>query len=219
MNRGGVTWRASCCDPAGASRSMKSGSRHSGRSFTKGSSTPRTSSAGPSGGSSGDAWRPVFRDPTTKRSTGGWRRSCFPPRERARPRRPGDPSPRRTSSPRCGGASPASSGSSPEIKEPLGDAALERANPPPFGRLRALVSGTARARVPLYGPANTVVLKETAERWTKALLGRTFAPGRETTDAIFALTPTGTRRQRPHPRSRRRTPNRSSCPAHRAGRR
>jgi hypothetical protein len=33
-----------------------------------------------------------------------------------------------------------------------------------------------------------VVLKETAERWTKVLLGRTFAPGRETTDAIFALT-------------------------------
>ena len=43
------------------------------------------------------------------------------------------------------------------------------------------------ARVPLYGPANTVVSKEAAERWTQALLGRSFAPGRETADAIFAL--------------------------------
>ncbi len=47
--------------------------------------------------------------------------------------------------------------------------------------------GRLGARVPLYGPANTVVLKETGERWARALLGRTFAPGRETTDAIFAL--------------------------------
>ena len=47
--------------------------------------------------------------------------------------------------------------------------------------------GPAGRRVPLYGPANTVVRKETAERWTEALLGRSFAPGRETGDAIFAL--------------------------------
>ena len=30
-------------------------------------------------------------------------------------------------------------------------------------------------------------VKETAERWTRTLLGRSFAPGRETGDAIFAL--------------------------------
>ena len=48
----------------------------------------------------------------------------------------------------------------------------------------------ARRRVPLYGPANTAVRKETAERWIKALLGRPFAPGRETADAIFALVAT-----------------------------
>ena len=41
--------------------------------------------------------------------------------------------------------------------------------------------------MPLYGPANTVVRKETAERWTTKLLSRSFAPGRETGDAIFAL--------------------------------
>ena len=42
-------------------------------------------------------------------------------------------------------------------------------------------------RVPLYGPANTVIGMETAERWTSALLERSFAAGRETGDAIFAL--------------------------------
>jgi hypothetical protein len=47
--------------------------------------------------------------------------------------------------------------------------------------------GRLGARVPLYGPANTVVRKETAERWARKLLGRSFAPGRETADAIFAL--------------------------------
>jgi DNA-K related protein len=41
--------------------------------------------------------------------------------------------------------------------------------------------------VPLYGPANTVVRKEAAERWARVLLGRSFASGRESADAIFAL--------------------------------
>ena len=41
--------------------------------------------------------------------------------------------------------------------------------------------------MPLYGPANTVVRKEAAERWTHALLNHAFAAGRETGDAIFAL--------------------------------
>ncbi|SIO59487.1 Hsp70 protein [Singulisphaera sp. GP187] len=47
--------------------------------------------------------------------------------------------------------------------------------------------GRLGARVLLYGPANTVVPREAAERWTRSLLERPFAPGRETTDAIFAL--------------------------------
>ena len=47
--------------------------------------------------------------------------------------------------------------------------------------------GRLGARVPLYGPANTVVPRETAERWASPSLDRPFAPGRETTDAIFAL--------------------------------
>ena len=75
----------------------------------------------------------------------------------------------------------------PDLKETLGDALvkdLARPNPPNhvlwcLGRLGG--------RVPLYGPANTTVPKETAERWAAALLDRPFAPGRETADAIFAL--------------------------------
>jgi len=45
--------------------------------------------------------------------------------------------------------------------------------------------------VPLFGPANATVPKETAERWAAALLDRPFAPGRETLDAIFALAQLG----------------------------
>ena len=47
--------------------------------------------------------------------------------------------------------------------------------------------GRVGARVPLFGPANTVASREKAERWTKALVDREFARGRETTDAIFSL--------------------------------
>ncbi len=47
--------------------------------------------------------------------------------------------------------------------------------------------GRLGARVLLYGPANTTVPKETAERWLDALLVRDYAAGREATDAVFAL--------------------------------
>jgi len=47
--------------------------------------------------------------------------------------------------------------------------------------------GRLGARVLLYGPANTVIPRETAEQWTLALLDREYAPGRETADAIFTL--------------------------------
>ncbi len=76
----------------------------------------------------------------------------------------------------------------PSIKESLGDALLKRIITRKYaGRTFSGVWVAWAARVPLYGPANTVVLKETAERWTRALLARSFAPGRETGDAIFAL--------------------------------
>jgi len=75
----------------------------------------------------------------------------------------------------------------PAIKESLGDALLKESTRAGLGAHTLWCLGRLGARVPLYGPANTVVLKATAERWTRNLLGRSFAPGRETADAIFAL--------------------------------
>src|SRR5690606_5115231 len=43
------------------------------------------------------------------------------------------------------------------------------------------------ARVPLYGPANTVVHPEVAVPWIEAVLNRSKLDGREVNDAIFAL--------------------------------
>ena len=76
---------------------------------------------------------------------------------------------------------------SPSLKDPLGDAlAKELAKPSPPGySLWSL--GRIGARVPLYGPANTVVHPEKASRWVEILLAREYGPGRETIDAVFAL--------------------------------
>ncbi|WP_337177142.1 Hsp70 family protein [Paludisphaera sp.] len=73
------------------------------------------------------------------------------------------------------------------VKEPLGAAlAAELARPTIPGHVLWSL-GRLGARVPLYGPANTVVRREAAERWVDALAARDYAPGRETADAIFAL--------------------------------
>jgi hypothetical protein len=72
-------------------------------------------------------------------------------------------------------------------KEPLGQALIKelgRPNPPGYA-LWCL--GRLGARVLLFGPANATVPLATAGRWAEALLGRTYAPGRESADAIFAL--------------------------------
>jgi molecular chaperone DnaK (HSP70) len=75
----------------------------------------------------------------------------------------------------------------PEIKESLGNALLKDAAHETLGAHVLWCLGRLGARVPLYGPANTVVRKETAERWASALLDRSFSLGREAADAIFAL--------------------------------
>jgi molecular chaperone DnaK (HSP70) len=75
----------------------------------------------------------------------------------------------------------------PESKEALGYALLRELSSRSAGSHVLWCLGRLGARVPLYGPANAVVHQNAAERWTKALLGRSFAPGRETGDAIFAL--------------------------------
>ncbi len=75
---------------------------------------------------------------------------------------------------------------SPEVKEMLGSVLIKERTPIP-GATALWCLGRFGARVPLYGLANTAVRREAAERWTEALLSRTFAPGRETAEAIFAL--------------------------------
>jgi molecular chaperone DnaK (HSP70) len=73
------------------------------------------------------------------------------------------------------------------LKEPLGDVLAKQVARPTRAAYSLWCLGRLGARVPLYGPANTVVVREAAERWTRALLGLAFAPGRESADAIFAL--------------------------------
>ena len=73
------------------------------------------------------------------------------------------------------------------VKESLGDALVKELGRPQPAPHALWCLGRIGARVPLYGPANTVVVKEKAERWTRTLLDENFAQGRETTDAVFAL--------------------------------
>ncbi|WP_165228708.1 Hsp70 family protein [Aquisphaera insulae] len=74
-----------------------------------------------------------------------------------------------------------------EVKEALGGALVKDLSRSPLPGHVLWCLGRLGARVPLYGPANTVVHREAAERWLEGLLQRTFAPGRETTDGLFAL--------------------------------
>jgi molecular chaperone DnaK (HSP70) len=73
------------------------------------------------------------------------------------------------------------------VKESMGDALVKELARPNLGGHVLWCLGRVGARVPLFGPANTVASREKAERWANAALGREYAPGRETTDAIFAL--------------------------------
>lgn len=74
-----------------------------------------------------------------------------------------------------------------ETRAALGEVLLTDLSKPSLAGHVLWCLGRLGARVPLYGPANTTVPEETAARWVAALLDRTFAPGRETTDATFAL--------------------------------
>ncbi|MBV8488453.1 MAG: hsp70 family protein [Planctomycetaceae bacterium] len=74
-----------------------------------------------------------------------------------------------------------------EVKEALGEALLRELARPAAPAYALWCLGRLGARVPLYGLANTVVRREAAERWVQTLLDRPLAPGRETGDAIFAL--------------------------------
>jgi molecular chaperone DnaK (HSP70) len=80
---------------------------------------------------------------------------------------------------------------SPEIKTALGDVLIKDLGRPGAPPPALWCLGRFGARVPLYGPANTVVPPSIAERWAQAHLDREFAPGRESRDAIFALAQLG----------------------------
>ncbi|HMB02510.1 MAG TPA: Hsp70 family protein, partial [Isosphaeraceae bacterium] len=75
----------------------------------------------------------------------------------------------------------------PDLKEHFGAVLIKELARPSLPNHVLWCLGRLGARVLLYGPANAAVPRETAERWTLALLDRPFAPGRETTDAMFAL--------------------------------
>ena len=75
-----------------------------------------------------------------------------------------------------------------EVKVQLGQTLVGELSRPSLGNHVLWCLGRLGARSPLYGPANTVVPRETAERWVSALLDRPFAEGREAADAVFALT-------------------------------
>jgi hypothetical protein len=80
---------------------------------------------------------------------------------------------------------------SPELKGTLGEVLVKDLSRPALANYVLWCLGRLGARILLFGPANTVVARETAERWASALLDRTFAAGRETGDAIFALAQLG----------------------------
>jgi molecular chaperone DnaK (HSP70) len=75
-----------------------------------------------------------------------------------------------------------------EQKESLGQPLVKELSRPALPGHVLWCLGRLGARVPLYGPANTTVSRETAARWIDAVLARPFAEGRESADAVFALT-------------------------------
>jgi hypothetical protein len=74
-----------------------------------------------------------------------------------------------------------------EPKEAFGNALVKELGRPNLAGHVLWCLGRLGARVPLYGPANTTVSRETAERWIDSLLVRSYGPGRESTEALFAL--------------------------------
>ena len=74
-----------------------------------------------------------------------------------------------------------------EVKESLGQPLLKDLARPTLPNYTLWSLGRLGARVPIYGPANTVVRREAVEAWLNTLLGRDYAAGRESADALFAL--------------------------------
>ena len=124
---------------------------------------------------------------TTRRSTAGLVPFLLPPKGGAGPKKPGRPRPEPHELAEMWRCVASLERLAPALKEPLGQALLKELARPAMANHVLWCLGRLGARVPLYGPANTAVPRETAERWCLALLDRPIQPGRETTDAIFAL--------------------------------
>jgi molecular chaperone DnaK (HSP70) len=76
---------------------------------------------------------------------------------------------------------------SADQKIAFGEALARELTRPNVGAHALWCLGRLGARVPLYGPANTVVPRATADAWVDVLLARAFAEGRESADGVFAL--------------------------------
>jgi molecular chaperone DnaK (HSP70) len=76
---------------------------------------------------------------------------------------------------------------SASLKEKLADALIKDVQKETIPGHALWCLGRLDARTLLFGPANAVVPPQSAERRLEILLNRTYQPGRETTDAIFAF--------------------------------
>ncbi len=73
------------------------------------------------------------------------------------------------------------------VKESLGESLVRDLKFDPLPNHVLWCLGRFGARVPLFGPANTVIPAGTANRWVESILARAYKTEREIGDAIFAL--------------------------------
>ncbi|GAC1447616.1 MAG: Hsp70 family protein [Isosphaeraceae bacterium] len=74
-----------------------------------------------------------------------------------------------------------------DLKESLGESLSKEISKPIMALHVPWCLGRLGARVPLYGPANMTVRRETVERWIALLLSRPLSAGRESAETVFAL--------------------------------
>jgi hypothetical protein len=73
------------------------------------------------------------------------------------------------------------------VKESFGEGLVRDLKYEPLPNHVLWCLGRYGARVPLFGPANTVVSAPTAARWVESILARAYTSERDKGDAIFAL--------------------------------
>ena len=194
MSRGGITSQAFSPPPRPRlSARVRSASKalwpvfHQGVKHHKG-----TSRVGPSGGSSGspEGGRRPERAPHHEEI---YRRlaPCFPRAGQGNqpPKKAGRPKPESHELAEMWRCAAALERLTPEIKESLGDAILKEGAHGTSGAHVLWCLGRLGARVPLYGPANTVVRKEAAEQVGRKQLAGPLPAGRESGRRDLAARP------------------------------